>query len=151
MRRTFPMVAVAALALAGTASAQTTITTFDPATNSYRSMRTSGSGTYVITPSGTTGISNSGIITLPPVASVTPPPTALNPAGTTPFYAGANNPFGYTGASTSRTPPVVGPGGYAGQQGAAINPNRAYGYNYQNGLYYPYYNNPTYGNRYFSR
>jgi hypothetical protein len=152
MRTTSLLVAAgAALALAGAATAQTTITTYDPATHTYRTTTTSGYGTYVITPSGTAArVNDSGIVTIPPPAVVAPVGTA-NAGGTTPFYAGNNNPFGYTGASTSRTPPVVGPGGYAGQRAAAANPGRSYGYNYLNGLYYPNYTNNSYGNRYFSR
>src|SRR5262245_55796762 len=104
MRITISLAAVAALAWAGTASAQTTITTFDPATNTYRATRTTGSGTYIITPSGvTSAVNTGGIITLPPAPVVTTLPSAFNPVGTTPFYAGSSYPFGYTGASSSRT------------------------------------------------
>ena len=67
------------------------------------------------------------------------------------IYAGATRPFGYTGSSVSRPPGVVGPGGYGGARTAFSDPGRAYGYNYLNGNYYPYYNNMSYGYRYFSR
>src|SRR5437868_14801974 len=107
MRTTPVLAAVVTLALAGAARAQTTITTYDPATGTYRSVTTSGSGTYVITPSGTTTKRNdSGIITIP-ASPANAPRGFYNPGGTTPFYAGVSNPFGYSGSSVSRPPGVV--------------------------------------------
>ena len=151
MRTTFLLVAAAVLAWANAASAQTTITTYDPVTHSYRVTTTRGSGTYVITPSGTTTKRNdSGIITIP-ASPANAPRGFYNPGGTTPFYAGVSNPFWYSGSSVSRPPGVVGPGGYGGARTAATDPGRAYGYNYLNGIYYPYYTNSSYGSRYFTR
>ena len=152
MRRASLLAAsVAALAFAGAAGAQTTITTYDSATNTYRVTTTGRSGTYIITPGGTTvQRNNAGIITIPS-SDANAPHFSYNPGGTTPFYAGIGTPFGYTGSSVSRTPAVVGPGGYAGQRAYTADPSRAYGYNYLNGIYYPYYTNSSYGSRYFTR
>src|SRR5438309_4298480 len=103
MRITLSLAAAAVLAWAGTASAQTTITSYDPVTHSYRVTTTRGSGTYVITSSGMVSDTNGGIITTPR-SDANAPHYSYNPGGTTPFYAGATRPFGYTGSSVSRTP-----------------------------------------------
>src|SRR5438876_9609925 len=102
MRTTSMLVAaVAVLALANTVSAQTTITSYDPVTHTYRVTTTSGPGTYVITPSGPAAVTSSpGIITVTPSAANAVHAT-YNPGGTTPFYAGDYYPFGYVGSFTS--------------------------------------------------